>query len=1158
MTDLGRTPIAVDEPAVANAPAPVGTVVRVARPEQLPPASDRFVVVDASAGTGKTYFLEHRVVDLVLGAGADLSQILVVTFTEKAVAELRMRIRDLLDRLARAHVDTAAPGAPAWELDDVARARLRAAVTAFDRAPIFTIHGFCHRVLVEDAFAARRLFDQTQVPIEVAFDTAFSTVLRERFAVVEPDRGLLAAYLSRDTQTVDTLRDLLLACARTGATPRPFAAEAIAALEEPLVAAFGSPAGRAALEATMPWDSRQRFRVGGWLDIVGEAFARPLGSPARVLAALDASRDKLELLRKNLKLAAAPPVRAVGAALGAPEALRALLDAALDAMPLGEAVAATLLPSVQARVARDKAVLGLFDYDDMLDLVRDTLVGERGPEVAGRLRTRTPWVMIDEFQDTDPRQWDIFRTVWMDAEARGLAIVGDPKQAIYGFRGADVRTYVAARAELQRAGASEVALTVNRRSTPQLVEAVNAILAGPPLSPMMQGDIAYDPPVIACGDIVAADPRAVTVFALRPTGSGDTSSEAQRLALADAIGRAIEDLRRAPPAWHGRSGARAPFSLAQVMVLTERNAESADISASLRRRGLPCALVESDELFETREAAELADVLDAIAAPRDRSARLRALRTRFFHVAWPDLARVVDAPDHHPAIAQLHDWAAHASRRAYETLFRRVVEDSRFAERALVGAGGERAVTNTWHLVELLLLEVARARSDVHELAAQLRRWIADGRERTDDLDVQRAETDADAIRVLTVHKAKGLEAPYVFFYGGIHRAPTPTAQALRDATGRRLYVQPRDAARALLLAQREGENERLAYVALTRAQVRMFLPYYAEVKDTAMYQCIQRCVAPMVNARGPDVRASFEIVTVDIGGGPVGPADGDALAEFEAAMPPSVAELAPIDGARAGLAVLSYTRLAHDLERARARGGVELAIEPEDFDRDADDAGEIVRATVAADELPPGIASGLFLHEVLELADIAVARGSGDAAAWLAHRDVADAMAASARKHGVDRRFLAHAARVAHRTLTEPLALVDGGALPSLANADALAREVEFTFPVDARGARPDAVVKGFIDALVRWGDELWVVDYKSDVLAGADRAAAATARVHDHYGVQLRLYGLAAQRLAAATGRQLAGLAFAFVRDHVTVPVRVDAAQLAEWAGWLGGLAP
>ncbi|HMG53421.1 MAG TPA: UvrD-helicase domain-containing protein, partial [Kofleriaceae bacterium] len=167
--------------------AAIDAAVRVARPAALPPADARLVVVEASAGTGKTFFLEHRVVDLIL-AGAELGQILLVTFTDKAVAELRLRIRDVLDRLSRAAASSAAAGDPAWSIDDDARRRLRAAVTAFDHAPIHTIHGFCHRILIEDAFSARRLFDQTQVADEVAFDAAFSALVRERFAYRSPDR----------------------------------------------------------------------------------------------------------------------------------------------------------------------------------------------------------------------------------------------------------------------------------------------------------------------------------------------------------------------------------------------------------------------------------------------------------------------------------------------------------------------------------------------------------------------------------------------------------------------------------------------------------------------------------------------------------------------------------------------------------------------------------------------------------------------------------------------------------------------------------------------------------------------------------------------------------------------------------------------------------
>ncbi len=1132
---------------------PERRAIYVARPAALPPADAKLVVVEASAGTGKTFFLEHRVIDLIL-AGAELGQILLVTFTDKAVAELRLRIRDLLDRLSRAGVSTAVAANAAWRLDDDARRRLRAAITAFDHAPIYTIHGFCHRILIEDAFSARRLFDQTQIADEVAFDAAFGALLRERFAYRSPDRDLLAAFLGTRTssgapRTVDALRALLLGCVRAGAPlRRPLDPEAVRRSIAQLHAAFGTEERRAGVLAVLPGERRW---LAGRLDEIAAALATcdEASPPPVQLVAIDRVREAAELI--------------AGRAAKLPPEVAAAARGVATTMSLDEAIAAQMLPAILARIGEDKAEHGQFDYDDMLELVWEALTGPRRHELAARLRERTPWAMIDEFQDTDPVQWNIFRTVWMHPDARGLTIVGDPKQAIYGFRGADVDTYVAAREEMLRADAARVVLDVNRRSTEPLVCAVNQILIGTLGLPLLSGKITYDDPVRAGGDVVCDDLRPpITVFQLASSGKGQT--DANRLALCGAIGEAIEGLRAAPPVWRVRDVVR-PFALDQVMVLTRSNRESAEIAAALRARGLACALVEPEKLFKTREAIELCCVLAAVAAPRDRSARMRALRTRFFDVPWQDLMQVVDAPDHHPQIAQIFDWAQLAQRRAYEALFRRVVEDSRFAERALVLGGGERALTNTWHLIELLLAAVARSRSDLHELVGELRRWIADDTSHPDERDVQRAETDADAVRVLTIHKAKGLEAPYVFLFGGLTGGPRSLVHTLRDAAGRALVVGKADPlTQQLLDAEADAEHQRLAYVALTRAQVRLYLPVYGDgvLGKTGMYQPIQRCLVPWLGPRPADERLLFETLSVPVGGPAAPPPPSDALANFIAPPPPASpaspgsVDLAPLAAARGGLTMLSYTRLAHDANVAAipVSPGDALAIDPAEFDVD-DSAGE-----VGATDLPPGADSGLLLHDVLEIADLEVARRAPDLAAWSGDPEVAAQIASKARERGVAERALPHAASIVYQTLTAPLALVDGTTLPPLLDAIAFAREVEFGYPIPTIPAIPDTrasagpprgLVKGFIDGLVAWDDDLWVLDYKSDLLAGDDLAAVAQRRVRERYAVQARLYAIAADRLRGP--RRLAGLLFAFIRHGIVVPVRIADDTLATWSAWL-----
>jgi exodeoxyribonuclease V beta subunit len=264
---------------------------------------------------------------------------------------------------------------------------------------------------------------------------------------------------------------------------------------------------------------------------------------------------------------------------------------------------------------------------------------------------------------------------------------------------------------------------------------------------------------------------------------------------------------------------------------------------------------------------------------------------------------------------------------------------------------------------------------------------------------------------------------------------------------------------------------------------------------------------------------------------------------------------LAPLPPARTGLAMLSYTRLARDLDAVKIEPReLPLAIDPAEFSidtRPAEAAAPPIE--LPPDELPPGADSGLLLHDMFEHADLAGVRAAADDVAWRSDAVVTQMIADRARERGIADTYWAHAARVVHHTLRAPLALVDGTELPALVDAAQLAREVEFAYPIP--GALPArGLVKGFIDALVAWDDELWVLDYKSDLLGGNDLGAAASERVREHYSVQARLYALAADKLRGP--RKLAGLLFAFVRHDIVVPLRVGDDTLATWAHWLATL--
>ena len=407
---------------------------------------DRSAVIEASAGTGKTFLLEHMVVDRLLRGEARVDEILVVTFTERATAELVQRVRALIARLAAHQEDTA--GEPAWILDDAARARLGAAEQGLDGAPISTIHAFCRRVLTEHAFAGGRLLAQQNVDSRTAFAAAFAEVLRTRLATDPELHPYLTAWLERDKGSVEQLETLLFKArelhAPWGVTFDPgrlaAAADALAA-EDP---AEMDKTVRAAVKNGSSCKSVQSRLVS--LRAVLARYRETRDIP-RLLSDVDELVDGSKLFAYiDERLAEGRDPRAL--------ALRAQLAAlAAAAVPLATVVAQRLGPPVARELAARQRAAGRFDFQDMLSLVRDALAGPRGPALIATLRQRYRLAIIDEFQDTDPVQWEIFRKVFHESGgANPLYVIGDPKQSIYGFRGADLATYRTACADHRPTG----------------------------------------------------------------------------------------------------------------------------------------------------------------------------------------------------------------------------------------------------------------------------------------------------------------------------------------------------------------------------------------------------------------------------------------------------------------------------------------------------------------------------------------------------------------------------------------------------------------------------------------------------------------------------------------------------------------------------------
>ncbi len=1093
----------------------------------------RHHVVEASAGTGKTYLIEHRVLQL-LAAGAPLESILVVTFTEKATAELRRRVRALIARALESTDHGAAADEPHIAIDERVTSRLRDALVSTDTAPIFTIHGFCQRVLTENAFFSRRMFEQTHVAAKTAFSGAFRGALREIFASDPAFAPYLRAYLESG-HDVASLESLLFRAHEQRAEIRPRldarALEAAARAAAAAVSAAGTGPGVEDKCRALKIHASTRKAIARRIDGLNEILAQCGDAPLELCAAFDAgARKQLREVLDRLPEGASADLDRLASALG---------DLEAELCPVEAAIAQALLPEIRTRLRREKDRRGELDFGDLLALVWEALEGEGGDALADRLRRRYRHALIDEFQDTDPTQWAIFRRLFLESPAAGsLAIIGDPKQAIYGFRGADVATYLRACREVRDAGGGVVRLPKNFRSTPAMVAAVNALVGEDDDGPFFTGGIRYDAPVTAARELRALRAGVPVppahVFRLRAEGDDKPDAETIRATLRRRIAAEIQALLGERPLFIDETGSRRRLTAGDIFVLTRTRPESDDIARELRRAGIPCALYQQAGLFASSEATEVFELLVGIAEPDRASARLRAWQTRFFDVPVAELPALTSLADTHPLIAPLWEWHALAADHRYEELFSAILMDSGVLERELFADTSERSFTNFVHIFEILLAEVNRSRGSLGELIQKLGAWrraAAEGGQSA-DTDLQRLESEADAVQIMTVHKSKGLETGVVFLYGAASEPPADSICVYRDGQTRLAHVgsplpgEVADAARA----ESRAENQRLLYVAVTRAAARLYLPLYPESKGTyaqlneRLARAAQRAAdperAPAEASAGPNPGQApppdspidsapaspphFEIEEVDLGtpGAPhTATPHGDPLAGWEPPAPlldapapaPAVSE-----PSRAGFVMTSYTRM-----KASATHGEDERAASRGFVKD-DPAAEL-----APDELSPGAASGTFLHEILEHLDIVTIREAADFETWRARDDVRELFDRTMHRHARDPRQRRHGERMIYEALTTPVAAID---MPRLADRQRDYRELEFLYPLP--GDEERGYVKGFIDFVFEWRGQLFVLDWKSDLLPDYGPKAVAS-HAAAHYSLQADIYALALVKL-------------------------------------------
>ena len=584
-------------------------------------------------------------------------------------------------------------------------------------------------------------------------------------------------------------------------------------------------------------------------------------------------------------------------------------------------------------------------------------------------------------------------------------------------------------------------------------------------------------------------------------------------------------------------GTRALLA-SDIFVLTRTTQEAVAAARALRTEGLPYAFYKQDGLFQTREAHDVRDLLAAIDDPHDRGRRVRAWLSPFFGISLDEAPRCLDLPGSHALLAMLFRFRALADDKRWARLFAAVLGETRLIEREVLLADSERELTNYLHIFEILFDEAVRARGTlgdlIHTITAFIeRRRLPEG----EDGNVQRLESDRAAVQLMTMHKAKGLEAPVVFLAGGLDRNPG-FAHVFHAEGERRLHLgdAPPDAA----AQERAEEDQRLAYVAITRAKSRLYLPFYGG-RATPVLQRLTGAYGPIDRALERVIgEASVETL-------PERPArrrhdDEQATRSIRPAslaLPwPPAAEPAAVNDLRErrGRTITSYSRLKE------AQGGYHPAAEraaPDLFE--FEDADRLTAPEVPPDQLPGGTASGRFIHEILEFADLDVVRRQAGWSFWAARPDVQELFERCRRRYDRRTEHLPHSYALAFAALTTPMRLGEVTLPEGIAGADRIIREMEFLYPIARDPSQAsltpgrEGYVKGFIDVVLEHEGKVIILDWKTDLLP--DYQSQLTTHVEANYGLQADLYTLALLRLMGITTAEdydarFGGTAYCFVR--------------------------
>ncbi len=972
--------------------------------------------LEASAGTGKTYALAGLFVRLLIEEKVSAREILVVTFTEAATAELRDRIRrrvsEALAELeggAAADLPVESPGDARERRESADVLRLRNALEVFDLVSIYTIHGFCQRTLQDSAFESGILFDVELAPNQedLIRDVAADYCRNQLHA----RDALMAGAALRGGIDPDTLSKVLRQYLThpelelVTAAPVDDVNELVQRIQsdfEACASAWSKAGGGRALvdyfTQGKKWSVKDHAREevvrlhAGYLQ--GCQDIERLSSGFWDAVDFFSLSAVIEETGSNKQMPADPDCRRLFEIC---ERLKSLASDYSTSHRLA------FLRSAREMLEKRKQEAKQQSYDDLITRLAGALDGPSGDALAAGIRRRYKAALIDESQDTDPLQWRIFERVFARSKEHWLYLIGDPKQAIYGFRGADVKTYLRAAATAEH----EFSLGTNWRSESALVHGVNALFAERGAGEaFVEKQIGFEP--VAPGPKADSEPIRFAeigrpapfhVWYWEPEGGTVTAAGAQRqlpVSVAAEISRLLSATvvvgkRRLRPR--------------DIAVLVESHRQARWIQQALHELKIPSVEQAMESVFESGEAREMEWILSAVLAPGREAAVRAALTTDALGQSATALKSLLgDEAGWQGRLQKFARYRAEWEAEGFFAMFVRLLREEQVIEHLLRFANAERRITNLMHVAELL---EAACKAE-HLGPARLVQWLQ--QRRRDDSAAPdefqlRLESDEDAVQIVTIHRSKGLQYPVVFCP---FVSKDASLRQIRE-NGRKvmdlvLYHRENDgklswdvstepdADHARLAAREQlAEKVRLLYVALTRACNRCYLvsARYGKARSTALAWLMHR---PAAAAQEEDPVTALDVANPGAGEWREIWQEIASVAQQSNGGQPAIAiEDLPVekgtDWVREGVAtpelrsrvcarevkpswyLSSFTGLSARLELHRAEGDADGADRDETVLMAGASAGpeEAHKEATGIFALPAGARTGDCLHKILE-----------------------------------------------------------------------------------------------------------------------------------------------------------------------------------------------